>query len=245
MNLRHVLLGVLLLSWSASASAQAVKLEFRAGQVHLSARNAPLRAILAEWSRLGGTKFVNGERVPGAPVTIELTGVSERQAIDILLRGAAGYIVGPRLAGSTAASGFGNILILPTSTPVGRQASAVAPVPAAGRRAQPAREPEPEPEPDDEALNTVPEPEERRTPAAIRQAAEAANRQRVTERRAQIFVGDQAVEAQQQGETQRAPAQPASSPFGAVPGAVRPGVITPVPEQQDNRRRQAETNTEK
>jgi hypothetical protein len=235
MSYRHVLLGALLLTWSAPALAQAVKLEFRAGRVHISAQNAPIRTVLAEWTRLGGTTFVNGERVPGAAVTIELAGVSERQAIDILLRGAAGYIVGPRLVGSTAASDFGSILILPTSAPVARQASAV--TPAAGRRVQPEREPEPEP--DDDAIDTAPEPEERRSPAAIRQAAEAANRQRVAERRAQIFVGDQAVE-QQEADAPRTPARPGGSPFGTVPGAVRPGVVTPVPEPPDNRRRQAE-----
>lgn len=234
MNLRRVLLGVLLLSWPLSASAQAVKLEFRAGRVHLSTQNAPIRAILAEWSRLGGTKIVNGDRVPGAPVTIELAGVSERQAIDILLRGAAGYIVGARQAGSTAASGFDSILILPTSAPVGRQASAV--TPAAGRRLQP----EPEPDSDDDSFDTAPEPEDRRSPAAIRQAAEAANRQRVTDNRARIFVGDQAVEAQQQADAPRTPAQPGSNVFGTLPGAVRPGVITPVAEPPDNRRRQPE-----
>jgi hypothetical protein len=228
MNVRLVLLGVLLLSWSASASAQTVKLEFRAGRVHLTAQNAPIRTILAEWARLGGTKILNGERVPGAPVTLELAGVTERQAIDILLRGAAGYIVGPRQVGSTAASGFASILILPTSTAAGRQAAAVAP--AANRRGQP----EPDPDSDDDSVD-APEPDERRTPAAIRQAAEAAARQRQAERRPQVFVGDQVVE--QADDSQPAPAQPGSSPF-VVPGAVRPGVITPAPPPPANRRRQ-------
>jgi hypothetical protein len=98
------------------ASAQGVKLQFNAGQVTLSAQNAPVRAILQEWARLGGATIVNGDRVAGPPVTLELTAVPERQALDIVLRSVAGYIVAPRPAGSQGASAFDRIMILPTST---------------------------------------------------------------------------------------------------------------------------------
>ena len=110
---------------AGTASAQGVKLQFDAGQVTLSAQNAPVRAILQEWARLGGATIVNGDRVAGPPVTLELTAVPERQALDIVLRSVAGYIVAPRPAGSQGASAFDRIMILPTST------APRAPVPAA------------------------------------------------------------------------------------------------------------------
>ncbi len=100
----------------APASAQTVSLEFDHGQVSLRAQNAPIRMILAEWARLGGTQIVNGEGITGAPVTLELTGVPERQALDVLLRQVSGYIVGPRHASSEHASEFDRIVILPTSS---------------------------------------------------------------------------------------------------------------------------------
>jgi hypothetical protein len=101
-------------AWPAEAQ-QPVTLRFSNGLVSLRAQNAPVRAILAEWARLGGTTIVNAERVTGAPVTLELTEVPERQALDIVLRTVAGYMLGPRPAGSAGASAFDRIMILPTS----------------------------------------------------------------------------------------------------------------------------------
>ena len=75
----------------------------------------PVGVILAEWARLGGATIVNGDRVPGPPVTLEFTGVPERQALDIVLRSVAGYLLASRRAGSNGASAFDRILILPTS----------------------------------------------------------------------------------------------------------------------------------
>jgi hypothetical protein len=236
MKVTNALVVALLLGSALPASAQAVRLEFLDGRVNLSAQNAPVRTILAEWARLGGTTIVNGERVPGAPVTIELAGVSERQAIDVLLRAAAGYIVGPRQIGSTAASTFASIMILPTSAVTNRQASTALPPPARVR--QPERDPDPEPDPEEEPeIDQPPDVDDRPMPATIRRAVEEANRRRLADRRPQFFVGDEVVE-QQEPETPRPPpATPGSNPFGVPQGAARPGIITPVPEQQDDRRR--------
>jgi len=110
---------------------QTVKLQFDGGQVTLSAQNAPVRTILAEWAKLGGATIINGDRVAGPPVTLELAGVPERQALDIVLRSVAGYIVAPRPAGSTGASAFDRIMILPTSVAPRTPAPAAA---AAGGR---------------------------------------------------------------------------------------------------------------
>jgi len=115
----RALAAVVLLSavCAAPASAQqSIKLEFKDGRVSLNAQNAPLRAILSEWARLGGSTIVNGDRVAGAPVTLELVAVPERQALDTLLRSVAAYMLAPRRAGSVGASTFDRILILPTST---------------------------------------------------------------------------------------------------------------------------------
>lgn len=105
-----------LLCWALPLRAQQpVELQFDSGLVTLSARNVPVRAILTEWARLGGATIVNGDRVGGPPVTIELADVPERQALDILLRSVAGYMLAPRRAESDGASAFDRILILPTS----------------------------------------------------------------------------------------------------------------------------------
>ena len=130
MHLRVLAAAVLFTVLAAPAGAQNVKLQFNAGQVSLSAQNAPIRAILQEWARLGGATIVNGDRVAGPPVTLELTGVSERQALDVVLRSVAGYIVAPRRAGSQGASTFERIMILPTSV----APRTPAPAPAAAAR---------------------------------------------------------------------------------------------------------------
>ena len=115
MRLRAFAVVAVLAVCAAPAHAQAVKLEFNNGRVSLSAQNVPLRTILAEWARLGGTTIVNGDRVTGAPVTLELIAVPERQALDTLLRGVAAYMLAPRRDGSIGSSTFDRILILPTS----------------------------------------------------------------------------------------------------------------------------------
>jgi hypothetical protein len=85
------------------------------GRVSMHAQNVPVRTILAEWARLGGAKIVNGDRVVGAPVTLDLENVPERQALDIVLRGVSGYMLAAREAGAPGASMFDRIMILPTS----------------------------------------------------------------------------------------------------------------------------------
>jgi hypothetical protein len=105
-----------LLGCAASSSAQTINLQFDNGLVTLNAQNAPVRTILAEWSRLGGTRFLNADRIGGAPVTVELTSVPERQALEILLRSVAGYVVTQREGGGV--SRLGGVAILPTSAAV-------------------------------------------------------------------------------------------------------------------------------
>ena len=80
----------------AAATADPVQLTIQNGRVTLVAVNATVKQILAEWARIGRTRIVNGERVPGGLVTLQLTNVPEKEALDLLLRTAAGYIAAPR-----------------------------------------------------------------------------------------------------------------------------------------------------
>ena len=112
------LLAALLVTAAATAPAAAaeLKLEIRNGRVTLDARDVTLRQILAEWARVGQTRIVNLERLGSGPVTLQLTSVPERQALDIILRSASGYLAAPRAAGSAGSSAYDRILILASSS---------------------------------------------------------------------------------------------------------------------------------
>jgi hypothetical protein len=100
-----------------SAASADVQLSMHDGRVTLKATNATVREILAEWAKVGQAKIVNGERLTGSPLTIELTNVTEGQALDVLLRTVAGYLAAPRSTPIPNGSQFDRILIMPTSTP--------------------------------------------------------------------------------------------------------------------------------
>lgn len=87
------------------------------GLVSLVANGATVREILAEWSRLGGSTFVNGERLSGAPMTVQFLHQPEKDVISSVLRQASGFVLGPRRAGSIGASSLEVVYILPTSNP--------------------------------------------------------------------------------------------------------------------------------
>jgi hypothetical protein len=106
------------------ASAQNLKLSMANGRVTLIAQDVPLRQILAEWARVGDTRIVNGEKLAGPPITLQLVDYPEGRALDVLLREAAGYMLAPRPASSTGASVYDRIMILPTSRPPAVSASA-------------------------------------------------------------------------------------------------------------------------
>jgi len=87
----------------------------------MNAQNVTVREILTEWQRKTGCQFVNGEKMTGAPLSIQFpAGTLERDALAALLHTAAGYIMGPAHAdppapGTTCVEAF----ILPTSHPTG------------------------------------------------------------------------------------------------------------------------------
>jgi hypothetical protein len=95
-----------------------VRIEIRGGLVTLSAKDASVREILAEWARVGQVRIVNAERVPGV-VTLELSGVPEARALDVLLRSVSGYVAAPRIVPATtsAASQYDRIVVMATPRP--------------------------------------------------------------------------------------------------------------------------------
>ena len=119
------LTGVLSLALVSSAFAD-VQLTILNGHVSLVARDATVRQILAEWAKVGQTKVVNADRIPGGPVTLEFQNLSEDQALDVLLRSISGYMAAPRAVPVANASRFDRIIVMPTSV-APRAASATPP----------------------------------------------------------------------------------------------------------------------
>lgn len=238
MSFRAFTVAVLL--WAACAAPasaqQSIKLEFKDGRVSLNAQNAPLRAILGEWARLGGSIIVNGDRVAGAPVTLELVAVPERQALDTLLRSVAAYMLAPRRAGSVGASTFDRILILPTSAaprnPPPAGAAGPGQLPGAPRPLLPRPQvlvnpAEPADDDADAAADVVPQPRLVRPPQPM-----PGNGNVVP---VPVSEPDEATEPVIIGGT----APTAGNPFGIPAGSsARPGVIAPAPQPANPNQRQ-------
>jgi hypothetical protein len=125
---------VLFLALTVSTASAQVQLSIRDGRVTLAATNATVRQILTEWARVGQTRVVNVERIPGGPLTLQLTNVSEQEALDILLRSVTGYMAAPRAVPVANLSHYDRILVLPTAA-VPRVAVAAAPTPVLQRQA--------------------------------------------------------------------------------------------------------------
>jgi hypothetical protein len=254
MSLRSLaVVAVVLSAWAMPAQAQGIELRFHEGLVTLSTQNAPLSAILTEWAKQGGTTIVNGEKVAGAPMSLQLDAVPERQALEVLLRGVSGYMLAPRPTGTPGVSVFDRIMILPTSAapvnaaaPAGRgfPTASAAPRPPFPRPSMPPPPVMPEPEEleeEDPPQDIAPEDAE-----AIEEAEEEPQvvtpqvRPRPMPR---AFPGlipggqpmpfqipdDQPEEVEPDDAETQPTAQP-GNPFGIPAGTTsRPGVVTPVP----------------
>jgi hypothetical protein len=147
--MRAIVLTIAALAITASTAWADVRVSMQGGQVSISAKSATVAQILAEWARVGQTRIINGERLTGAPLTLELTNVSEREALDILLRNASGYVLAPRAGGAVTASIYDRILIVPTSS----APRAPAPPPITQPAFQPVR---PTPDEEEAAPSIVP-----------------------------------------------------------------------------------------
>src|SRR5215218_6485202 len=110
--LKHILPAVTLAALAASpAPAQAqtaapgVSLVIRDGKVTLKAEQASLRQILAEWERQGQVKVLGTDKLVGAPLTLTLVDVPEKQALEIVMRGVPGYMAVDRVAQAEVPAG--------------------------------------------------------------------------------------------------------------------------------------------
>ena len=229
----------LLVGVTHPALAQNVRLEFHDGKVSLNAQNASLRAILTEWARLGGTQVVNMDRLSGPPVTLQLTDVPETQALDIILRGNAGYIAGQRAeAGSVGArSSFDRILVVPTAgtaNVVNARPAAPAPSPQPFGGLQPfgAQQRFPQADPDNNPASDVgPDDEPPNRNIRVNVPRGAPNQ-----------TPPQPFQPQDENPTGPPATAPApTNPFGVQPGSARPGMITPVPQQPERPRTQPDS----
>ena len=115
-TLRSLLFAVLVAAATPPlAGAGEFELTIQQGRVTLVAQDAPIQDILAEWARIGQTTIVNGEKLTGSRLTLQLIDVPEEQALETLLRSASGYVVAPRATPIPGASRFDRIFILVSS----------------------------------------------------------------------------------------------------------------------------------
>jgi hypothetical protein len=231
---RFAVIAGLLWCVATPAAAQPVTLRFHDGLVTLSVQNAPVRTILAEWARLGGTTVVNAERVTGPPVTLELNAVPEAQALAILLRSAAGYMAATRAAGTPGASVYDRILILPTS--VGPRNPA--PVPGFGNRPPVVRQPQvqqPPPEPDEPLIEPDEPPDDVEPVNPLLRRGTPPGRPPLFPQPTPNVPPEDDADVPDNGAQ---PPQP-GNPFGIPAGATsRPGIVTPVPRADQPQRTQ-------
>jgi hypothetical protein len=224
------LVAAALLAVAPAASAE-VQVAMNAGRVTIVAKDATVRQILAEWARVGQTRIVNGERIAGGPLTLELRDIPEQQALNILLRAVSGFVLAPRVVATSAtASVFDRIIVLPTAV-----APAAGPVSAAPPAfAQPTVIPPPLPtvndDEDDRPANARPVPSnapQNRGPVFVfPQPQITAPQQQVPQNRPNVVGG-----VPQQSVQPSTPAPfPGAPTVGAPPAGVSvPGMVVPAP----------------
>lgn len=232
--------------------AQNVRLTLHDGKATLVATQASAREILAEWARVGQVKIVNAEKLAGGPLTLQLTDVPERRALDTVLRAAAGYMAAPRAEAIAGASRFDRVIIMPTSATAGTPAPVIA---GGGPRGGSLYPQPPMPQPMDNPPEVMPEPFA--DPAANAGAMERppetqfdyANPQLMQQQLQQLreeqsrgaatgaapnpapaFFPSSFTPPGTSGEAP-APASPTATPFSGQT-TTRPGEVVPVPQQQ-------------
>jgi hypothetical protein len=247
--LQTLSLGATIWLGAASTASADVQLTMQNGRVSIVAKDATIRQILTEWARVGHTKIVNVERIPGGPMTIELNNVTESQALEVLLRAMSGYIAAPRPVEAANLSRFDRIIVMPTLASA-RPAVASTPPPVFQQQApQFVQQP---PQVDDDADDQQPPPNvigppQNRGPVfnTFPQQPQFVNPQQpqmVNPMTGQpqpvqpTTVAPQfQMPQQQQPPMQQLPNQPPgfpsapSAPFG---GVAVPGMVAPVPQQQ-------------
>ena len=135
--LRCVFLAALVAAVSNPVLAGDLKLTMQNGRVTLIATDVPVRQILQEWARVGQTRIVNVERLSGPNLTLQLIDTPERDALDIILRSANGYIAAPRTTPVAGAAIYDRITIFMSLTKAPAQVASAAPPPTFQRPPQP------------------------------------------------------------------------------------------------------------
>jgi hypothetical protein len=136
------------MAWFAVPTARAdIQFSIHDGRVVLVANNATIADIMAEWAKVGRTTIVNADKIPKDVVTLELRDVNERQALDILLRTASGFIAALREQDDPTASRFDRIVVMPPSVAPPPPVTAIAPPQYPRTPAAAVATPMPEPEP--------------------------------------------------------------------------------------------------
>jgi len=216
----------------ASAASADVKVTMQNGRVTIVAKDATVRQILTEWARVGQTKIVNVERIPGAPQTIELTNVPEAEALEILLRSISGYIAAPRAAAMPNASTFDRIVVMPTAVaPRAPVSASVAPT------AQPVFPQQQVPQTTDDDVDDerpqppvpqgVPQQGPQRGPIFNQFPQPQVVNPQTGQPMPQPGYNPQPNVPQQQGQ----PAQPSAVPTAPFGGVSVPGMVAPAPQQ--------------
>lgn len=117
---------------SPAAAQDAVRVAFANGRVTITADNATVSDILREWARVGGSSFINADKISATErLTLRLENEPELRAIDVLLRPFAGYAVIQRPSGSTAISAVGRVVIMPAARPAEYPVASAMPAPSA------------------------------------------------------------------------------------------------------------------
>lgn len=227
----------------APVEAQHVSLDIRNGGITVDARNVTIQEILAEWARVGGVRVINGEKIVAPPVTLLLRDLTEREALDILLRDAGGYLLFARRDGVPGSSTFEQILIVPAGTaPQAPASTAATPADLSATTAGPAEFAPAAAEPSDPPLNLSARPLAPLTQSPFgdngpeQVAVEAEADAQETSDREPPAAGSDGPAAAQVRDTGPRPPTPmlppsqeadARNPFGNVAGVTHPGSITP------------------
>ena len=232
----HVLSGAVALCLFAGAPAFAdVHVTMQNGLVSVVAKDATLRQILTEWARVGQTKVVNVERVPGPPMTIELREMPEAKALEILLRSLSGYMAAPRAAQAPNLSRFDRIVVMPTIAAARQAVTGGAPPP-------PAFQPQPmapqviQPADPNEDDDRQPPNQPVQNPGAQRPVFSAFPQPQVVNPNAmpngqQPFTAPPGMQMPGGEAETPPPALPSAFPT-AAPGVAVPGMLVPPPQQQ-------------
>lgn len=225
MKLGQLLSGAVVCCLAAAAPAFAdVQVTMQNGRVSVVAKDATLRQILTEWARVGQTKVVNVERIPGAPMTIELRDIPEAQALEILLRSLSGYLAAPRPAQAANLSRFDRIVVMPTVAAARQPASVGTPAPPVFQ---------PQPMPQQVIQPADPNEEEEKPPAPPQPGGPRPVFNAFPQ--PQIVNPNGAMPGAQPPQGAEPPVPPPPSAFPtAAPGVSVPGMIVPAPPPPPN-----------